>query len=89
LDFRWAWGPKPTSLAVFWGETLFTSALQPAKDADMTVWDYMAERATDEQRLKALAEASDRLVKDLGTWSVRGAKSTAFSVTTAHHSDIQ
>jgi acyl-homoserine-lactone acylase len=36
----------------------------------MTVWDYMAERATDAQRLTALAEASERLVKDFGSISV-------------------
>ncbi len=36
----------------------------------MTVWDYVADRTTDAQRLAALAEASDRLVKDFGSWSV-------------------
>jgi len=69
-DFHWGVKSEATSLAVFWGEALFPTALKPAKEADMTVWDYMAERSTDEQRLKALAEASDRLVKDFGSWSV-------------------
>ncbi|MBS0422404.1 MAG: penicillin acylase family protein [Proteobacteria bacterium] len=69
-DFHWGVESKATSLAVFWGEALFVTALQPAKDADMTVWDYMAERSTDEQRLKALSQASDRLVADFGSWSV-------------------
>src|SRR5262249_29740984 len=40
------------------------------KDEDGNMWDYMAENATDEQRLAALSEASDRLVKDFGSWSV-------------------
>jgi acyl-homoserine-lactone acylase len=43
---------------------------QPAKEAGIPVWDYMAERTTDAQRLAALAEASDRLVKDFGSGSV-------------------
>lgn len=69
-DFRWGLTSKPTSLAVFWGEALWAVTAQPAKEADMSVWDYMAERATDTQRLAALVEASDRLVKDFGSWSV-------------------
>ena len=36
----------------------------------MSVWDYMAEQATDAQRLTALSEASARLVKDFGSYSV-------------------
>jgi acyl-homoserine-lactone acylase len=69
-DFHWGVDSRPTSLAVFWGEALFPAAMKPAKEADMTVWDYVAERATDAQRLAALNEASDRLVKDFGSWSV-------------------
>jgi acyl-homoserine-lactone acylase len=69
-DFHWGLRSKPTSLAVFWGEALWAVAAKPAKDADMSVWDYMAERTTDAQQLTALAEASDRLVKDFGSWSV-------------------
>jgi acyl-homoserine-lactone acylase len=69
-DFRWGVTSKPTSLAVFWGEALWAVAAKPAKDADVSVWDYMAERTTDAQRLAALAEASDRLVRDFGSWSV-------------------
>ena len=69
-DFHWGVDSKPTSLAVFWGEALFPTALQPAKDEEMTVWDYMAERSSDAQMLTALAEASDRLVKDFGSGSV-------------------
>ena len=69
-DFHWGVASRPTSLAVFWGEALFPTAIKPAKEADMTVWDYMAERTTDAQRLAALTEAADRLVKDFGSWSV-------------------
>jgi acyl-homoserine-lactone acylase len=69
-DFHWGLQSRPTSLAVFWGEALWAVAAQPAKDADISVWDYMAERATDAQRLTALADGADRLVKDFGSWSV-------------------
>lgn len=69
-DFHWGLRSNPTTLAVFWGEALWAVAAQPAKDAGMTEWDYMAERTTDAQRLTALAEASTRLVKDFGSWSI-------------------
>ncbi|MFL6606369.1 MAG: penicillin acylase family protein [Steroidobacteraceae bacterium] len=69
-DYRWRLDSAPTSLAVFWGEALWAVAAPSAEAADMTVWDYMAERATDTQRLTALAQASERLVKDFGSVSV-------------------
>src|SRR3984893_11805922 len=69
-DYRWGLDSAPTSLAVFWGEALWAVSAQRAEDADITVWDYMAERASDAQRLAALAEASERLVKDFGSVSV-------------------
>jgi acyl-homoserine-lactone acylase len=69
-DFHWSVDSRQTSLAVFWGDTLFPTAMKPAKESDMTVWDYVAGRTTDAQRLNALSEASDRLVKDFGSWSV-------------------
>ena len=36
--------------------------------AGMTTYDYMATRATPQQRLGALAAAADRLTRDFGTW---------------------
>jgi acyl-homoserine-lactone acylase len=68
-DYRWGLSSAPTSLAVFWGEALWAASAQPARDADISVWDYMAERTSDGQRLAALVEASERLVKDFGTVS--------------------
>lgn len=66
-DFCWGLDSAPTSLAVFWGEALWTVASQPAKDAGISVWDYIAERTTDVQKLAALVEASQRLTKDFGS----------------------
>ena len=36
----------------------------------MSVWDYMADRATDAQRLAALETATERLTQDFGSWQV-------------------
>ncbi len=66
-DYRWGLDSAPTSLAVFWGEALWAMASQPAKEADMSVWDYIAEHTTDAQKLAALGQASQRLTKDFGS----------------------
>jgi acyl-homoserine-lactone acylase len=69
-DYRWGLDSTPTSLAVFWGEALWDVAAQPAKAADMTVWDYIAERTSDAQKLTALTQATERLLKDFGRTAV-------------------
>jgi acyl-homoserine-lactone acylase len=69
-DNRWGADSAATSLAVFWGEALWMPSAQPAKDAAISVWDYMADRATDAQRLDALSAATDRLSQDFGSWQV-------------------
>jgi acyl-homoserine-lactone acylase len=69
-DYRWGLDSAPTSLAVFWGETLWAVAAPAAKAADMTVWDYIAEHTTDAQKLTALAQASQHLTKDFGSTAV-------------------
>ena len=67
-DYRWSAGSVATSLAVYWGDTLTALAQGDARAAGMTVYDYMATRATPEQRLGALAAAAGRLARDFGTW---------------------
>ena len=74
-DCRWGIASMPTSLAVFWGDTLWDEVNDAAQasglDAhttNMVVYDYIAEKATPQQRLHALLEASDRLEKDFGSW---------------------
>lgn len=69
-DRRWGADSTATSLAVFWGEALWAPSAQPAKDAGLSVWDWMADRATDAQRIDALASAVDRLRQDFGGWQV-------------------
>jgi acyl-homoserine-lactone acylase len=67
-DFRWSAASTQTSLAVFWGEALWAKAAPAAKAAHMSVWDYMAERSPPADKLLALAQASDRLGQDFGSW---------------------
>jgi acyl-homoserine-lactone acylase len=67
-DDRWSASSVPTSLAVYWGDTLATLVQRDARAAGMTAYDYMATRATAEQRLGALAAATGRLARDFGTW---------------------
>jgi acyl-homoserine-lactone acylase len=69
-DYRWSLDSKPTSLAVFFGEALWSTAAEPAEAARLSTWDYMADRTTPAQKLAALTQASDRLTQDFGGWQV-------------------
>jgi acyl-homoserine-lactone acylase len=77
-DYRWGADSTPTSLAVFWGEDLWTPSAWPARAAGLSVWDYMADRATDAQRLTALETAVARLTKNFGGWKVPWGKINRF-----------
>jgi acyl-homoserine-lactone acylase len=67
-DYRWSAASVPTSLAVFWGEDLWRAVSKAADDEDLSVYQYMATKATADQRLEALAAASDTLAADFGNW---------------------
>jgi acyl-homoserine-lactone acylase len=67
-DLRWSATSVPTSLAVFWGEEMGRRVGGDARRAGVSVDEYIAKRATAEQRLQALAAASDGLEKDFGSW---------------------
>jgi len=67
-DKRWSIMSVPTSLAVFWGEELQRAVGADARRAAVPVDEYMAKRTTPEQRLQALAKASDKLAADFGSW---------------------
>jgi acyl-homoserine-lactone acylase len=67
-DDRWSADSVATSVAVGWGEALWAKVAPKAKAEDDPVYDYMANRATPAQKLEALAEATDRLTQDFGTW---------------------
>ena len=76
-DYRWGLASIPTSVAVFWGDTLWNevSAKAAASGLDahttnMQVLDYIAEKTDAKTRLDALAKAVDRLQTDFGYWGV-------------------
>ena len=66
-DRKWAADSTATSLAVFWGEALWNRVVAEARAKGVNTYDAMA-RAPDPVKLAALAEASDRLQADFGSW---------------------
>ncbi|HEX3704064.1 MAG TPA: penicillin acylase family protein [Vicinamibacterales bacterium] len=67
-DRRWSVSSVPTSLAVFWAEELGRRVGPDARKAGMSPDDYAAAKASADQRLDALAAASDQLASDFGSW---------------------
>ena len=67
-DLRWSATSVPTSLAVYWGEDLSRRVSADARRAHIPVDDYMVSQASPDQRLQALAAASDKLAADFGSW---------------------
>ncbi|MEX2572314.1 MAG: penicillin acylase family protein [Gemmatimonadota bacterium] len=67
-DHRWAAESVPTALAVYWGEALRDLVRADAQQAGGSVYDYMAEQASDGQRIEALASAMATLEADFGDW---------------------
>jgi acyl-homoserine-lactone acylase len=67
-DRRWSARSTETSLAVFWGEAMWAKAAPAAKAQGLNPYDFMADRLTAADKLAALAEASDRLTADFGSW---------------------
>ena len=70
-DYRWGTSSIPTSVAVFWGEDLFTRVGAEARRATMSPETYAIERATDAERLQSLAAATTKLTQDFGTWQTQ------------------
>ena len=69
-DYRWGIASMPTSLAVFWGDTLWDEVSHTDTAEGLSIYDAMAEKAGSQARLHALVEAVDRLEKDFGHWGV-------------------
>jgi acyl-homoserine-lactone acylase len=65
-DYRWGAASMPTSLAIFWGEALWDQISKSGGRPDIAA----LEQAPPEQKLRALAAASDRLERDFGSWGV-------------------
>ena len=67
-DYRWAVESVPTSLAIFWADTLQRTIAAAAARARLSAHEYAVKRATAAERLTALAAASDKLTADFGNW---------------------
>jgi acyl-homoserine-lactone acylase len=67
-DLRFSVESVPTSLAIFWAQELMQEVGGAARQAGVSVYDYMATRTTLTQRLEALSAASDKLENDFGSW---------------------
>ncbi len=67
-DLRWSAESVPTSLAVFWGTELFERVAADARRANLSIYDYAADRTPPKQMLEALKAASDKLAADFGSW---------------------
>jgi len=70
-DRRWGMTSVPTSLAVFWGEEIGRRVGREARQARMNIGEYIATRTTPQQRLDALAAASDTLTANFGSWKTQ------------------
>ncbi len=69
-DRRWSLNSTATTLAITWAETLWANVAEDAAKANVPVYDWMATRASDTQRLAALGEAAAKLKADFGDWQV-------------------
>ena len=67
-DYRFGINSVATSLANFWGEDIERRVAREARAAGMSAEDYAADRATPRELLQSLADASDKLTADFGTW---------------------
>ncbi len=67
---RWSASSLATSLAIYWGQALQRALGAEARKAGMPVEEYAGTRATGEQLLTALKDASDRMTADFGTWKI-------------------
>lgn len=69
-DARWGITSMPTTLAVFWGDTLWNQLSRDHHVGYTGMSDYMAHKATSDERLQALSRAVDRLQRDFGSWGI-------------------
>jgi acyl-homoserine-lactone acylase len=67
-DYRWSAASVPQSVAVFYGDDLWTRVQADARKAGLSNYEYMRSRATPQQRLESLAAAIDKLAADFGKW---------------------
>jgi acyl-homoserine-lactone acylase len=67
-DYRFSYESTATSLAIYWAREMRNNALIPARDAGISVYDFMMQRTSNEEKLAALKKAVDTLEADFGSW---------------------
>jgi len=67
-DQRWSMTSVETTIAVFWADDLQRSYGPEARRARLQLHEYMARFLTREQLLNSLANSSNKLKADFGTW---------------------
>ncbi|TCP34107.1 penicillin acylase family protein [Sphingomonas sp. BK235] len=67
-DHRWGADSVATSVAVYWGDHLWGEVGAAARQARLSVPDYIAARVPAAAQLAALAAAVERLGRDHGDW---------------------
>jgi acyl-homoserine-lactone acylase len=67
-DYRWSAASVPQTVAVLYGDDLWTRVQPEARKANVSVYEYMRSKATAEQRLESLAAAIGKLTADFGKW---------------------
>lgn len=67
-DMRWGLDSIPTSLAVYWGETVGLPVAAQARRSGVLWEDYVAAHVSSDALLNGLATAVDKLTADFGTW---------------------
>jgi acyl-homoserine lactone acylase PvdQ len=67
-DLRWSQTSVPTSLAVFWAEDVQRRVGGEARAGGMSAPEYIAAQVSAEHLLQSLADVSDKLAADFGTW---------------------
>jgi acyl-homoserine-lactone acylase len=65
---RWSADSVATSLAVFWGQDIQQRIGAEARKAGLFMSDYICAKTAPEVLLQSLANASDKLAADFGTW---------------------
>jgi acyl-homoserine-lactone acylase len=69
-DLRWGVSSVSTSLAVFWGQEVQKRVGPDARKAGIYMSDYICTKAPRDLLLQSLADASDKLAADFGTWEI-------------------
>jgi acyl-homoserine-lactone acylase len=69
-DNRWSLDSVATSLAVLWGDELWSEVEAEVKRAGTPIYEFMATGVSPSRKLEALALVSDRLTREFGSWRV-------------------